>query len=187
MKSKKAVVAILVLFAFVPIVLVGPFVRVNTSTEFVRFQNAEFLPLFRNNAPLAEIQQAAARTGLPVNRIFIGSDMSFRADGEVVEFRAASLLGLAVESRRVDVVSWLLAAGCNPNQATYFPPLHKAIAHDCFECAEELLSHGADPLLRAEATNQSALDYARRHSTNGERFVLLFEDYIDRGDGTGRP
>lgn len=92
------------------------------------------------------------------------------------EMAGKTLLGMAVKSRRYDVIPFLIERGADPSgaDAPYtYSPLMIAVANNDFAATNILLDHGADPHLPSAGFRESPLEYARRNSLL--HFVQILE------------
>ncbi len=136
MSKTRTIVCTAIVFLFfaaiVALLWLNPRVTVTVNRRLVG-PDDEAMDLLAQDAPLGQIQLAVRRSRKHVDQM---------------SYLGGTLLYCAVEERRIDVASWLLTEGADPN-GTYHGvggvPLEKAIRQGDTAMVRLLIDAGADP------------------------------------------
>ncbi len=167
-KSVSVAGVVIVVLAFVPVLVFGPFITVQTTRTLTPVPYASLWRLISDYAPLSEIQQEARSFGVPLTELYqINSPF----------------INVAIDNERLDLLEWLLSEGYPPNGPGWGRhPLVQSMYNDCLPCAEKLLRHGADPLEQIELGHFDDFTPMRIAELKSERreFVLLFKEHLEQ-------
>jgi ankyrin repeat protein len=162
-----AIIVVLGLIVTMPILLLvpGPVqVRIEHKMTLAGPDEPIYYMVLDPRTPLEDIKKALLENPGVVNTF---------------SMNRSSLLSLAVETNRIDVMQLLLDHGADIHGRTASvpegyqnTPLYSAIVYKKYEAAQFLLEAGADPLLQ-DSSGFTEIDYAK----DDERMLALLESY----------